>query len=514
MGWCDGKYWLPWLVGMPAEMSLSMCHVMLSGVMDRFPDLKWMFSHGGGAVPGTLGRIDWGYQCRPDLVAFESPKTNPKESFKKLYLDSITHDEDMLQRLLRLTTSDRVAMGSDYPFPLGEVPSVYGRGPTSTSEHQQEPKIPLPSSRRKKNERFLISRAFYFHFPGYFIMLSQDLNDQDDAVEIVLTREAGSNDKLREAICAECEARQAAAATASNGPETSSSAPRLRLPSLRFVEAPAVRFRPRDEEDDALRGICQPGAYDWVCLTSPEAARQFVRKLLLLQETAAARGSSDGSGDHANGHSTLPRAPMMASEGSSASSGRVLLPGSTEQRSDLAAGLIARGFAVRSAAIYTTEPVPRDDDQSTLVSAGVAALSSRNGVADNFGQNSSSSSDPEESGTRTLRVHKNKQARRIWTFASPSAVNACRAWGVGVCRAACIGETTGKACGEAFSESVRIEYPAKPGVEQWAKVVVDLLAADGSQAEREGPAPEATAEKAVTDERLPKRRKSSWDEEG
>lgn len=77
MEWCDGKYWLPWLVGMPAEMSLSMCHVMLSGILDRFPNLKIMFAHGGGAVPGTLGRIDWGYECRPDLVGPDT-KTRPR----------------------------------------------------------------------------------------------------------------------------------------------------------------------------------------------------------------------------------------------------------------------------------------------------------------------------------------------------------------------------------------------------------------------------------------------------
>ncbi|CAD7935548.1 unnamed protein product [Amoebophrya sp. A120] len=125
MEYIDSKYWLPWLVGMPAEMSLSMCHIMLSGVMDRFRNLKWMFSHGGGAVPGTLGRIEWGYRCRPDLVGLDSAKTNPREAFKRLYLDSITHDENMLQHVIRnLTTADKVALGSDYPFPLGEVPSV------------------------------------------------------------------------------------------------------------------------------------------------------------------------------------------------------------------------------------------------------------------------------------------------------------------------------------------------------------------------------------------------------
>ncbi|KAF4706963.1 hypothetical protein FOZ62_001755 [Perkinsus olseni] len=78
MEWCWQGYWLPWLVGMPAEVSLAMCSVMLGGIIDKIPDLKVMFAHGGGSVPGTLGRIEWGWRCRPDLVAKDS-KLNPRE---------------------------------------------------------------------------------------------------------------------------------------------------------------------------------------------------------------------------------------------------------------------------------------------------------------------------------------------------------------------------------------------------------------------------------------------------
>ena len=62
------KYWLPWLVGMPAETSLAICSMMFGGVFDRFPRLRVAFAHGGGAFPFTIGRIEHGFNVRPDLV--------------------------------------------------------------------------------------------------------------------------------------------------------------------------------------------------------------------------------------------------------------------------------------------------------------------------------------------------------------------------------------------------------------------------------------------------------------
>ena len=61
------KYWLPWLVGMPAEVSLAICSLIFGGVLERLPGLRIAFAHGGGAFPGTLGRIEHGFRARPDL---------------------------------------------------------------------------------------------------------------------------------------------------------------------------------------------------------------------------------------------------------------------------------------------------------------------------------------------------------------------------------------------------------------------------------------------------------------
>ena len=63
------KYWLPWLVSMPAETSLAICSLIFGGVFERLPDLKVLFAHGGGSFPGTIGRVQHGYDVRPDLCA-------------------------------------------------------------------------------------------------------------------------------------------------------------------------------------------------------------------------------------------------------------------------------------------------------------------------------------------------------------------------------------------------------------------------------------------------------------
>src|SRR5437870_5655020 len=125
------KYWLPWLVGMPAETSLAICSMIFGGVFERFPRLRVAFAHGGGAFPFTIGRIEQAFHVRPDLVTTDN-KTNPREYLARpneqrkriparFYVDSLVHDRDALQFLLKLFGPERVALGSDYPFPLGEA---------------------------------------------------------------------------------------------------------------------------------------------------------------------------------------------------------------------------------------------------------------------------------------------------------------------------------------------------------------------------------------------------------
>src|SRR6266571_5987869 len=120
------KYWLPWLVGMPAETSLAICSMIFGGVFDRFPKLRVAFAHGGGAFPFTIGRIEHAFHVRPDVVAVEN-STNPRSYLAhenkpaRFYVDSLVHDAYALALLLKLFGAQRVALGSDYPCPLGET---------------------------------------------------------------------------------------------------------------------------------------------------------------------------------------------------------------------------------------------------------------------------------------------------------------------------------------------------------------------------------------------------------
>jgi aminocarboxymuconate-semialdehyde decarboxylase len=114
------KYWLPWLVGMPAEVSRAICSLIFSGVLERLPRLRICFAHGGGSFPATIGRIDHGFTVRPDLCAVDN-RHGPRKYLNGIYFDSLVHDPATLDYLIKLVGPGRVALGSDYPFPLGEA---------------------------------------------------------------------------------------------------------------------------------------------------------------------------------------------------------------------------------------------------------------------------------------------------------------------------------------------------------------------------------------------------------
>ena len=113
------KYWLPWLVGMPAETSRAICSMIFGGVLDTFPKLRVAFAHGGGSFPLTIGRIEHGYNVRPDLVAIDN-STNPSDYIGKFWIDSLVHDKKALNFIIDVMGQDKICLGSDYPFPLGE----------------------------------------------------------------------------------------------------------------------------------------------------------------------------------------------------------------------------------------------------------------------------------------------------------------------------------------------------------------------------------------------------------
>ncbi len=77
------------------------------------------FAHGGGSFPLTMGRIEHGFNVRPDLVAVDNP-INPRDYIGKFWIDSLVHDEKAMRYITDVMGEDKICLGSDYPFPLGE----------------------------------------------------------------------------------------------------------------------------------------------------------------------------------------------------------------------------------------------------------------------------------------------------------------------------------------------------------------------------------------------------------
>lgn len=113
------KWMLPWLVAMPAETNLGILSLIMSGAFERLPrSLKLCFAHGGGAFAFTLGRVDNAWRHR-DIVRQDCPQL-PSSYCDRFSVDSAVFDDRALRLLVDVMGSERVMLGSDHPFPLGE----------------------------------------------------------------------------------------------------------------------------------------------------------------------------------------------------------------------------------------------------------------------------------------------------------------------------------------------------------------------------------------------------------
>jgi aminocarboxymuconate-semialdehyde decarboxylase len=114
------KQWmLPWLVAMPAETQLGMLSLILSGALERIPaSLKICFAHGGGSFAWLLGRADNAWHQR-DIIRTDCPHP-PSHYARRFHVDSAVFDTYALRLLVAKMGVDRVMLGSDSPFPLGE----------------------------------------------------------------------------------------------------------------------------------------------------------------------------------------------------------------------------------------------------------------------------------------------------------------------------------------------------------------------------------------------------------
>lgn len=111
-------YYLKNSIGNPLETTIAAASLVFGGVLERYPDLRVILSHGGGFVPYQLGRFRHAWEVREEGKVHL--KSSPEASFARFYYDSILHDPRPLKYLVDTVGADHVALGSDYPFDMGQ----------------------------------------------------------------------------------------------------------------------------------------------------------------------------------------------------------------------------------------------------------------------------------------------------------------------------------------------------------------------------------------------------------
>jgi aminocarboxymuconate-semialdehyde decarboxylase len=115
-------YYLWNTVANPLETASTAAHMVMAGVLERHPDLRVLLAHGGGALMAVRGRMRHahGFQAQARSRLRESPD----DSIRRFYFDTLTHDEALLRALIDYVGADRVLLGSDYPFDMGDARHV------------------------------------------------------------------------------------------------------------------------------------------------------------------------------------------------------------------------------------------------------------------------------------------------------------------------------------------------------------------------------------------------------
>ncbi|HWC81996.1 MAG TPA: amidohydrolase family protein [Pseudonocardiaceae bacterium] len=103
-------------VGQPVENAIALSHVIFSGLLDRYPELRLCFAHGGGYLPTYIGRADHAWHARPDARGCARP---PSEYLRRIWFDALVYTPEALRHLVSVAGADRVVLGTDYPFDMG-----------------------------------------------------------------------------------------------------------------------------------------------------------------------------------------------------------------------------------------------------------------------------------------------------------------------------------------------------------------------------------------------------------
>src|SRR3990172_8617588 len=111
-------FYLSNFIGNPLDTTIAAAQLIFSGILEKFPGLRFILAHGGGQFPFILGRMEHGYEVRPE--AKEKVHQPPRAFLKSFYFDTITHNPDALRYLIAFAGSDHVLLGSDYPYDMGD----------------------------------------------------------------------------------------------------------------------------------------------------------------------------------------------------------------------------------------------------------------------------------------------------------------------------------------------------------------------------------------------------------
>lgn len=116
-------YYLQNMIGLPLESTIAMARLIFGGVLERHPELRFGWVHGGGFTPYQIGRWDHGHGVRPEPKEFIGD-TKPRMYFDRFFFDSLTHDRDSLELLGKRAGWKRLVLGSDYPFDMAATDPV------------------------------------------------------------------------------------------------------------------------------------------------------------------------------------------------------------------------------------------------------------------------------------------------------------------------------------------------------------------------------------------------------
>jgi aminocarboxymuconate-semialdehyde decarboxylase len=117
-----GDYYLWNSVGNPFETTIAAAHLVMAGVFERHPRLRMVLAHGGGALLALRGRLRHAHAFQPQARARLAE--SPEASIRRFCFDTVTHDTELLRALIAFAGPERVLLGSDYPFDMGDPAAV------------------------------------------------------------------------------------------------------------------------------------------------------------------------------------------------------------------------------------------------------------------------------------------------------------------------------------------------------------------------------------------------------